>query len=286
MLLSYQGLNLVALLMLLSCQSEIPIEFDSSDNKYAISCIGISNEPIRVYAYSTQSLDNSNVSVMRDLKIQICQEGQLTKEAKLFEDSVYKFNCTLLSDADFLITDTVTHKQFTAKLERTSYVRISKAVHYPDIKLYDSEYGGWFNRIEVEFEDEPGVDNYYEVVLCDFQNEFCKNIIINSPVFSRGSQDYFKRTLFTDELFKDKSIKLPIYIYQYAGCKKVWLRNVSKSYYDYFTSLSAHVEAQNVLRLDDTPLDLFFRPLPTELYSNVEGALGVFASYTQSEYTL
>ncbi|MCG8578797.1 MAG: DUF4249 domain-containing protein [Bacteroidales bacterium] len=268
------------LVFLVSCTSELSFEFNDADKKHVISCIYKADDKLNVYAHYSEGFATKDASVAKGLKMQLSQAESDLIEAELYKDSLYTFGYTFIEDiADINITDTVSGKQFSGSLQRMPYVYLSSAVCYRNNTIYDYDYGSWFTKYEIELQDEPDTDNYYEIVLLDAKG-YQVETIVNSPVFSKNSHDFNVPILFSDENFRNNSLKLPIYAN--GECKIACLRNVSKSYYDYYKSLTAHIDSQNVLIDDDTPLDLFFSPYPVELYSNVDGALGVFMSYSES----
>ncbi len=273
--------GLAGLLFTLSCTKELDFNDYAEDKQYVINSLFKVGDLLDVYVYKTQSLNSNNTgfTVVRNLNICLYEGSNKVDEATLIEDSVYRFSYYPSTGVDYkiIVTDTLNNVSMSASDLVPKPVPITKADYYSKYAFTD-EYELKYNRIYIEFTDEPKTDNYYEVLVVG--NDA---LIINHPAVSyNNNDDAGNKVLFSDELFKDKTLRLSIYAAYVSNTPTIKLRNVSKIYYDYFKSLTTHLHNQNVLILDDRPIDLLLRPLPTELYSNVENGLGVFAAYAET----
>jgi len=257
-----------------SCTTEIDFHINQGEKQTAINCLYNKGGYIDIYASYSVPLQNK-YTINPNLKIECYEENNLLGEATLTNKDYYRCNKSFSSECNILITDTATHKTYELLLQNLNEVYIQSALSFPDKKIYNENCALELLKYEITFEDNPDEDNYYELV---FPNR--GGIKISHPVFSIEC-DSHARILFSDKLFDGEPLTLTLYS---SYLDKGKLRNVDKSYFEYFKSLEAHLDAQNILSAGDGGLDLFFQPLPTELYSNVTGGLGVFASYSETEY--
>ncbi len=269
------------LLLTISCTKELNFNDYTEDKQYVLNSLFKAGNLLDVYVYKTQSLNNRNAefAVIKNLNVCLYEGNKKVDEATLVEDSVYRFFYYPTSGVEYKINiiDTLNNVSMSASDLIPKPIAITKADYYSQYSLID-EYGLKYNKIYIEFTDEPGTDNYYEVLVVGNGA-----LIINHPAVSYNhNDDAGNKVLFSDELFKDKTLRLSIYAVYVSTIPTIKLRNVSRVYYDYFKSLDAHLHNQNVLILDDRPIDLLFKPLPTELYSNVENGLGAFATYAET----
>jgi hypothetical protein len=263
------------------CINEIDLDIDVADEKIVINCMHQRGSAIRVYAHNLSLLDQNPQKYVR-LKMRLLDDGIDLGAAILRRDSVYCFSQKFDETASIEIIDTLTSKTYIGRLENLDIVNINEAIRYPEIIKYDPETPDSDEAYvlhKVTFTDQKGVDNYYQICLKS-GDMFDESVFINSAIFTKNPSDP-QRILFTDKLFKDKSITLNIYALSW--CETAVLRNVSKSYFDYFKSLESHFESQNVFYYDETPLDYFFQPMPVALYSNETNGLGAFVSYSESQ---
>jgi len=117
-------------------------------------------------------------------------------------------------------------------------------------------------------------DDVLEYLACmEINNEFV------SSNTDRSWED-IKSFVFSDSLFQGKTVEIQIKV---QGTSKdnppfVVLRNVSKSYYQYRRQWTAHQFLQSRERTVDLS---FFRGEPINMFSNINGGLGIFVAYSQ-----
>ena len=143
---------------------------------------------------------------------------------------------------------------------------------------YKSEYGTVYGKIKLTFQDPPDSKNYYEILFLrdlryiqtyKIQNSFISIDFENDP-------NPPNTILFNDELINGKLVTLEIYVSSQVT-PTIILRNCSKNYFEYMNSINIHFSTQNTSRSNVYD---FFKGDPVELFSNIHGGLGIFASYT------
>lgn len=136
---------------------------------------------------------------------------------------------------------------------------------------HESGYLSWREfRVNVTFTDIPDENNYYCIkgsMKAFDTEEGYGTYFFEEPL-------YFEKKLFTDsEANSENKIKLstgmPAYFTSYdSAFLKIYLLNTERSYYLYHRSLENYNNGDNPFTE------------PTPVYSNIEGGLGIFASYT------
>lgn len=141
---------------------------------------------------------------------------------------------------------------------------------------YKSRYGTVYGQINMTFRDPPGTKNYYEIMFLRDSRYIQTYKIQNSFINIDSENDQFSPNtiLFNDELINGKLVTLEIFVEGHHPPKLI-LRNCSKHYYQYMKSTEIHFATQNT----SGNFRNLFSGNPVELYSNIHGGLGIFATY-------
>ena len=174
-------------------------------------------------------------------------------------------------------------------------------------------FGISYNRdlhFKIQFQDEPKIKNYYRIVLKEKRSyDDSRSVEMNSyfssedVVFGKVSENdifdsgYSSNTSFefTDEIFDGKNYELSLFKSYHNFIYKdnpksdfddenptvikselfVELQSISESFYYYLKTKSAS---------GGGGLDLFTEPV--QIYSNINGGIGIFGSYSRSTYMI
>ena len=134
------------------------------------------------------------------------------------------------------------------------------------------------------FKDDPDQKNYYEILLALKYEERLQHVYLmeidNEFISLHTDRSWLNvpSFLFTDSLIHGKTVNIEIRADGGGGPKTVIFRNVSRSYYLYRKRLAAHQYLQNREREVDLS---FFRSEPVDMFSNINGGLGIFLAYYQ-----
>lgn len=154
------------------------------------------------------------------------------------------------------------------------------------------------SQIILYFKDTPGQVNYYEVVLKRrhdstdvFKSYF--NLFSRSPIIlNEDILDSEPSTLvFSDKLFDGQSVALPVDFYKSTYNWRT-SKDESTEFIEFELTLMHITEAQYVFRKafmrNKAELDLVTTSTvePSNLYTNVKGAYGIFATYATDKKTL
>ena len=179
----------------------------------------------------------------------------------------------------------------------------------PEIEFptgYDAVNQEYYGNLTFTIDDNPSIENFYEVVIFyksfyapgnEYYYSYLNNpnysIVVPDPVVKEGDWDYFPSTVFfSDKLFNGKkqtlsfSITSGSYIINgerfsdlsYIGY--ILLRSISKEYYLYRKYYTRH--AFNSQIHDDGIQNMLFTGEPLDMYTNVTGGLGVVAGFSST----
>ena len=171
---------------------------------------------------------------------------------------------------------------------------------------YDAINQQYFGELTFTIDDDPDVDNFYEVIIftkaySDFTNTYYY-FYVNDPYYvvtpdkivqNEGDWDYFPTTIFfSDKLFNGKKQQFEFSI---AGVSLspdgIWnsnlvedgyilLRSISREYYLYRKYYTSHAYNANIH--SDGIRNLLFTGEPLDMYTNIEGGLGVVAAFSST----
>ena len=147
------------------------------------------------------------------------------------------------------------------------------------------------NTVFVRFQDDPAVQNYYEIAL-EQTGEYIgppTPVIIPYRQFVRIESDdlgienvntnSIESIVFKDIFFNGKEAEVSFKALgsdiKYAGSINVYLRTLSKDDYQYKTTAQLQ---------DDTSGNPFAQPV--NVYNNIENGFGIFAGFSQSSFTV
>lgn len=164
---------------------------------------------------------------------------------------------------------------------------------------FKDEDGLVYSKITLTFNDPLSQNNYYEVVLSDYNNEYNPDDYyelttyepyvvseIHYPPVTNVDLRNPKYLLFNDKSFNGKKVEMTFYYMASqaihagvhilsGGSILVQLRNVTKEYYDFRSSFLYNTfnQVENMLYGTGEPMNV---------YSNVENGYGIFAGFNNS----
>ena len=145
------------------------------------------------------------------------------------------------------------------------------------------------NTVFVKFQDDPAVQNYYEIAL-ELTGEYISANAVIRPYsqfvrleiddlgIENENTNSTERIVFKDIFFNGKEAEVSFKAmtdFKYAGSFTVYLRTLSKDDYQYKTT----AQLQN-----NTSGNPFAQPV--NVYNNIENGFGIFAGFSQSTFTI
>lgn len=267
------------LFFLVSCSTEVDIEWENESQKYVVNCLLTPDEPMKLYAFTTTPILDDTAFFVDGLDIEIYKNETLTWSGSGTGQGEYPIPVYAEAGAKFkIIMKDKNGFAVSAGDSIPLHVYISNATYL--FPVYEDIYGSKFGKVSLSFQDEPEVKNYYEIVILSKDSSINQTFNISSPVITLDNENDPNSPgtiLFTDELFNGEKLALNIFVSSY-DTPIIVLKNISRNYYEYRKSINIHFYNQNVERYD---IYNMFKGDPVELYSNVSNGLGIFAGYTQ-----
>ncbi|MDQ2179124.1 DUF4249 domain-containing protein [Marinifilum sp. D714] len=269
---------LILFSLLVSCEEEEELPQTKSDPIVSINSLMGVDSLIKL---------NLSKSVGSPVEIKYISDATVTayKNNKELGKLAYRENGTyelpnqyLESETEYEIT--MTHPDFN---KVTTNTIAPEKVLINDIKLLDDASEGK-TTFKLKFTDDPSQSNYYMLLVKGISNnisdviQYYSNDIVfegNLNVNDNGFEQNMLRgsRSFSDENFKSSQTEISFYILNddfFVGYQeyKIELYHISQDYFNYERSF---VSLENK---GDIPFSN-----KTNLYSNVEGAFGIFSSY-------
>jgi hypothetical protein len=154
----------------------------------------------------------------------------------------------------------------------------------------DQEYHG---TLTFSIEDDPETENYYEMLIYTRSKSGAENYYYSYKVSdyyifkpdiiiqNEGDWDFKPTTLFfSDNLFSGKTGNFNFTIVGVRSNGYITLRSISKEYYYYRKYYTRH--AYNAQLNSDGIRNLLFTGEPLDMYTNIQGGLGVCAAYSST----
>ena len=290
-------------LVYISCEKVIPFEGDVNIPKLVINSIFHSDSTFKVHVSSSRSvIDTNSFQNIEDAIVTIKDDNGSIIETLSYEEN------------GFYIGQTFPQENQTYNLEVThpNYPNVTSSDSLPSPIIINSidtttivdPINGDRLQITLDFNDPESAQNFYLIETYSV-NEYLviKNsdtteyeldtikqfMILTDEVFQNGGSPFREQGLFNDLLFngQNKALELEIpynnyslielgYEWSYKTLSvRVYLHNISKSYYYYRTSLELFQNASG---------NPFAQPV--QVFSNVENGFGVFAGSQISFFDL
>jgi hypothetical protein len=196
------------------------------------------------------------------------------------------------------------------KLTGSSTVPGSTPLNEPKLEFptgYDAVNQQYFGELTFTIDDDPVVENFYEVIIYtktyndltntyrySYKNDPFYVLVPDKIVQNEGDWDYSPTSIFfSDKLFNGKKQHLAFSITPggYSHVDDVWitdmekdgyilLRSISKEYYMYRKYYTRHSYNANIH--SDGIQNLLFTGEPLDMYTNITGGLGVVAAFSST----
>jgi hypothetical protein len=172
---------------------------------------------------------------------------------------------------------------------------------------YDAVNQQYYGELTFTIDDDPEIENFYEVIIYiktysdltntyyySYKNDANYVLTPDKIVQNEGDWDYSPTSIFfSDQLFHGKSQQLAFSITpgSYSHVDDVWitdmekdgyvlLRSISKEYYMYRKYYTRHAYNANIQ--SDGIQNLLFTGEPLDMYTNINGGLGVVAAFSST----
>ena len=290
-------------LVYISCEKVIPFEGDVNIPKLVINSIFQSDSTFKVHVSSSRSvIDTASFQNIEDAVVNIKDDnGSIIETLNYVENGFYIGQTFPQENQTYSLQ--VTHPNYT-NITSSDSLPSPITINSIDTSTNVDPINGDRLQITLNFNDPESSQNYYLIETYSV-NEYLviKNsdtteyeldttkqfMVLTDEVFQNGGSPWREQGLFNDLLFngQNKALELEIPYDNWSGTEdgyewsyttlgvRVYLHNISKSYYYYRTSLELY---------QSTSGNPFAQPV--QVYSNIENGFGVFAGSQISYFDL
>ena len=262
-----------------SCTEDVDIDIFESKKQKVLNSLVCPGKDIRIFLNQTEALSNDSNRLSSIHEIKLYENDKLVETSSVFTEDHYSIPYSVKNGYAYRCEVRFTDNTMLF-CEDTIPEASPDLIAYYEYPVYRDEFGVHYGRLNIEFRDISNKRNFYEIAFTDKNFTHLGSFKLTNPVITVDTEkDPFASPvlLFEDDLFQDQSLKMDIYL-QVAENPKIILRNVSRHYYEYKKSLYPHLYTRNT---DRESVYEFFKGDPFDLYSNVNGGLGIFASYSE-----
>ena len=277
-----------------------------SNSKLYCQAILNPDSTIRVYVGRTTAILSKDPSFINDASVLLYSNSVLLDVLTNENNGTYSSN-VLPAPGDSYKIEIIKDSE---KLSGSTTVPGSTPLYEPKIEFptgYDAVNQQYFGNLTFTIDDDPGVDNFYELIiftktyseLTKTYNYFYLNdpnyiLVPDKIVQNEGDWDYSPTSIFfSDKLFNGKKQQFAFSITPagYSIVEGVWisgleenghvlLRSISQEYYMYRKYYTRHSYNASINSVGIQ--NLLFTGEPLDMYTNVEGGLGVVAAYSST----
>ena len=298
----------------ISCTKIVTIDLPPIESEPVVFSLIENNRQVKLYfnkSYNVLVYLDSNQLHSSDAEVKCFLNGHF-KEDLYFQNGYFYTSATKPDPGDTISVNVIPENGMQT-LNATTIIPLKiliDTVFFTDSVYHDQD-DIYYSNIHLSFSDPPAKKNYYEIFIrakClneemnvyeNITNYFSDSPFITSegiitPLENSSNADLYDMepgsVIFTDSLFNGEDISLDIAFIRpcqyvtgdYHPCRfmlTVYLSNITKEYYLYRKTLYKHLISQ-VSNLWSGYVE------PIQMYSNIEGGLGVFAGYTSDSVIL
>ncbi|MBI1265908.1 MAG: DUF4249 family protein [Cryomorphaceae bacterium] len=271
-------LYIALVLALVSCEKEIPFDGDLSAQKVVLNCY-IGAGELAVYAEVSRTetvLSDEPLTFVSNAVVQLFDGSTLIGTFTSLGEGRYVLNYTPEAGKTYNIKCA---DPLLGEVQAETTVPNNVALEVVNVEIADDLEGKI--DIDIRFEDGASEDDFYHLLLyTDFggqpnllsfetQEEFLRN----TDELSENSFFYFDDCLFDDNSFTSQSVDIRFTAFALLETdNRIQLVHVSSDYFNYRKSLKLATDASG------NPFSQ-----PVQIYSNIQGGLGIFAGYAADE---
>jgi hypothetical protein len=268
------------------CEKEIKPDSVGYKPKLVLNALMRAGYPLCFYITASTDMNSILKKEVATSSIQIFCNGSEIYPEIIRNGWFYQTNYTVQSGCTIGIQVIANNYEPVFAEDRVPFASDFKTLSHSE-KIGISADGDYFSDFWFNTTDDSSAENYYEIrgVTRELNGKTYQTHIWgsndvafateNSTKYSYGNQ------LFNDNTFNGENKELRCF-YWYSESPEVIImyRTVSKTYYNYKNSMAQH---RDYLSQDDLWTGL---GTPLEIYSNVNGGLGIVAAYAQVSDTI
>ncbi len=277
------GIIILVLLLILSCQKPLQIDYPVMEEKLVVNCLFAPDTVFQVQVSKSQKTDDSLYATITDAVCELWANNKLLEQ--LENNNTATYCSTILPEIG---------KTYTLIVKHPKYENISATSSVPDIPIisnfnltdylanYDINSESYLSGLELNINDDATTDNYYKLdfVISDGFLSDCGGFISNDIVLV--TEDLFEFSpiflYFSDELFNGQTYNLSFMASTPQTDKDFSIiykaKSLSKEHYYYTKKMliyQHHKENGEMLQAIE----------PMLMYSNIQNGYGIFAGFSQ-----
>ncbi|MFM1932574.1 MAG: hypothetical protein RL226_1877 [Bacteroidota bacterium] len=265
--------------ILAACEKEIPFEGDFAEQDVVLNCYLGAGEPV-VYAQVSRSetvISSEPFEFVTNATLVLYKNGTSVGTFSHVGEGRYELQHEPVAGAIYRIvcTDPV-----LGTVEASTYVP-----NFVGMGIYNNvppPFEGDFQTFDIRFQDAATNDNFYHLLFYAFGFDFSSILTFQTKTeflrsgnaeFGEEYANFWDDCLFADDAFNGQEGEIDIRLVTGPGMEiRAQLVHVSEDYFNFVKSLKLYNEASG------NPFSQ-----PVQIYSNIEGGLGIFAGYATAE---
>jgi hypothetical protein len=247
---------------------------------------------VRVYVGQTTGIQDDINAPVNDAIVLVFFNNVFSDTLQNVEPGIYESELRPAVN-DTIRIEVLSHNKMTGETVIPAPAFISSPEYeYPT--WYDAMSQQNYGTLTFSINDNPEQENYYEILIYDskyseYSQEYWYTYISNywtilTPdivIQNEGDWDFIPTTLFfSDKLFNGKVNLFSFIVVNVSNDSYITLSSISKEYYYYRKYYTRH--AYNAQLNSDGIRNLLFTGEPLDMYTNINGGLGVCAAFSST----
>ena len=270
----------IFMLLFMSCQKEIKLPPTQIPQKVVVNCLFSPAQNWKVYVSLSTNPNDAEPPIVENALVKVFENGQYLETLSYVEKGKYVGNKHPFEGNTYNIEVSVPNfESVTATDSIPEAVKIKDAF-FTARKVLDVT-GAPMLQQNIIFQDPPTKTNFYEITgaldyyfVTDIWGVFYPFKQFGAYAFSDEALAGQSVTFVTTESFTENP-GIPDSLY---GSKKIFLHSLSPTHYKFLKT--GHIQmANNFSGAIETWTSILSVTEPQNIYSNIQGGLGIFAAY-------
>ncbi|GHV08326.1 hypothetical protein FACS1894160_2430 [Bacteroidia bacterium] len=280
----------ILLILFTSCTSDADFNIPANRGKLVLNSLITPDEPIVVDISASIPITETIYPKIKDAIVLLYENDVFIDTLTYADDRKYKTDYIPKAGATYtLVVNAPGYNQISAtdivpKLTMKAENLTSVSYEYPTIYKDHNVMG----TLDFDLTDDSATElNYYEIQVFDtfsWGGEVYRATpgywVSNEVVSLPEDGPHIGSLLFTNKVFQGKTVHFSIFVAR-EKCPYIKIRKISPAYYEYKNAWYLH-DYYKTWRTEDD--DVLFKGEPIKMFTNVEGAYGIFASYSEFVY--
>ncbi len=280
------------LVMLCSCAKEIEIDLPNYDSEFVLGGLFNNTDTLCIYIGQTQSLNDTCYNISGNIEAIVSYDGNTDTLIESDEEGLYTSKSLVPKEGVTYSIVVSGDDKRTVTANNTLSSVINFDINNLQIASKIDNDGEYYSTATLTFSDPDNSEDYYLLGIRDISSVstddiylWSDDILINGDEFTNESLDDEAYNLyFSDDLINGETTSInfnfyfdePFYDDEYL---QVYLRHITKEYYNYITTFYLHYSNQQSDIWDGSGS-------PVNTYTNVDNGYGIFAGYTETTYKI